>query len=408
MQIVHMADIHLGARPYHYDELKQDIIEAFRISIEYVLRVKPDALIIAGDLFDRPRIDHSIIIDAMTQIRMIADRGIKVILAHGEHDTPGRRDKTILELLAMAIDNVYAPRPSGSVEEVVRNSTIRLERGVVSVYKFYKVHIERQRSFARTLLPAYKKYLHGMSKPRVFVAHIGVEGPLPPDATIVNVNDLPDIEYAALGHHHGRWIRRNDSGGPILTVYPGSLYPLNIREARSKHVRGPILIDLSGDEPVIQEEFNIEISKHYVLGEMEVNDLVVAKKRINTLIAKYSNNTIKTIIHLPLAIHPSLQRTRVEETVSNIAKKHGVLIIPHIRRIQQVATEKERIVLEPILDPIEIIRKTYNVSKHTAELIIELKDALVTGDSERATKIIEELTDRGELLKIARNKRWLK
>ncbi len=412
MQIVHLADTHLGARPYHYQELEEDVLRAFEEAIDYVVETRPDALLVAGDFFDKPRMSHEVIIYTLNQLRRVTSKGTPVILAHGEHDTPGRRDRTLLELLAEAEEKVYAPRPAGSsVEEIVSKSIIRLDKGTVAVYRFNKAPIEAQRRYNQRILPAYEAALRAVEKPRVFLAHIGVEGPLPPDASNANVSDLPSVEYAALGHHHGRWIHRGENQGPRLAVYTGSLYPLNIREARSQHTRGPILVDLSGDEPVIQEEYKVEVAKHIVLREVEVPDSTSVRKRLEPIVSKAVNREGRIVVHLPLAVYPAVPRARVENAVADLAKRHGVIIVPHIRRVQAGgpsggAREGER--GEPVLDPVQIIVSAYGVSKATAELILELKNALVEGNQERAGEIIEELASRGELVEVARKKRWLR
>ncbi|MCE4619564.1 MAG: hypothetical protein F7C33_00910, partial [Desulfurococcales archaeon] len=214
-----------------------------------------------------------------------------------------------------------------------------------------------------------------------------------------------------LGHHHGRWIHRGENQGPRLAVYTGSLYPLNIREARSQHTRGPILVDLSGDEPVIQEEYKVEVAKHIVLREVEVPDSTSVRKRLEPIVSKAVNREGRIVVHLPLAVYPAVPRARVENAVADLAKRHGVIIVPHIRRVQAGgpsggAREGER--GEPVLDPVQIIVSAYGVSKATAELILELKNALVEGNQERAGEIIEELASRGELVEVARKKRWLR
>ena len=101
----------------------------------------------------------------------------------------------------------------------------------------------------------------------------------------------------------------------------------------------------------------------------------------------------------------------MENAVADLAKRHGVIIVPHIRRVQAggpPSGDQDRGGGEPVLDPVQIIVSTYGVSKATAELILELKKALVEGNQERAGEIIEELASRGELVEVARKKRWLR
>ncbi|MCE4600030.1 MAG: metallophosphoesterase family protein [Desulfurococcales archaeon] len=408
MQLIHLADTHVGARPYHLDRLQRHVMEAFNKAVEYILEVKPGLVVVAGDLLDRPRPENEVFIHVLRSLKEIAGRGVKVILAHGEHDTPGRRDRTMLEVIAEAVEGVYAPRPGGSsVEERVAASILELGGATVGVYQFYKTHIENQRAFAQKLLPLYGRMLAARRKPRVFVAHIGLEGALMPDAAVANVRDLPRVEYAALGHHHGRWIIRPEEG-PSLAVYPGSLYPLNVREARSQHKRGPILVDLSGDEPVIQEEYGVVVAKHIVAPETRLEDPLHVEARLREAVAralKGRRGVEEAVVHLPVALAPSVPRARVESSVSRVSRALGVVVVPHIHRL--VYGVQERVagdVVEAGLDPVELVKRLYGVGDETARLVIALKDALASGDVEEANSIIDRLAEKGELLRIAREK----
>lgn len=406
MQIIHASDTHLGARPYGIPQLRDHVLEAFNKLIEYVVEAKPDFLVISGDVLDRPKPETEIIHYLVRKLKEVTRHGVKVVLAHGEHDTPSRRDKTNLEVIAEALDGVYAPRVSGeSLEERVSRSILRFDEGTIAVYQFIKAHPDRQREYASLILPLYSRALDKINGVKLFVAHIGIEGVLFDNATHANIRDLPKADYAALGHHHGRWYwRREGDAGPKLAVYPGSLYPLNIREVRSDTKRGPLLVDLSSDEPVIQEEYEIEVAKHVVVGpvRIEANKYLEAKRRLVELVERQIRGLSgEVIVHAEVKIGPGVSRSRVDSIVAEAAKNLGVLIVPKIETTHSIRGVAGREVSIAGINPVEIIKASYGVSQETAELILALKDALSSGDLETAEKIIDELTTKGELLKIA-------
>ncbi len=399
MQVVHLADLHVGAKPYGVEEIRELVFEAFDRAIDYVLEARPDALLVAGDLFHRPRPEHETVIHVLRRMREVVDHGIRVVAAHGEHDTPGHRDQTLLELLSEALPGFYAPRPRDSpVEEWPHRSLVRVAGGSVLVYPFVKTSPDRQRRLAEGLLPRYRALAGSLPGPRVFLAHMGVDPALPGEASVAGVPDLPPVEYAALGHHHARWIARPDEG-PKLAVYPGSLFPLTIREAYNTHPRGPLLVDLSGDEPVIQEEARVEVARVVVTGEV----LVPEASRARRLLLQAVSGAVgarggRVIVHVRVRAAPGVPRGSIERAAAHAAKTLGVIVIPHVERAT-AGTEAGGRGLELVgaLDPVEVIARKYRVSRETARLVLDLKDALVRGDHEEARRIIDELASRGEL-----------
>jgi len=106
-----MADVHLGARKYGERAFYEDIFQAFEESVEEIVKDRVRALVIAGDLFDSPHPDNATLAFALRKLRELTSRGVKVIAARGEHDTPGRREPSPLDVLAEALEGFHAPQP---------------------------------------------------------------------------------------------------------------------------------------------------------------------------------------------------------------------------------------------------------------------------------------------------------
>ena len=96
MKIAHLADIHLGFRQYHrltpngINQREADVANAFRTVIDQVIEAKPDAVLIAGDLFHAVRPTNAAIIFAFRQFQRLREAlpGAPVVVIAGNHDTP--------------------------------------------------------------------------------------------------------------------------------------------------------------------------------------------------------------------------------------------------------------------------------------------------------------------------------
>ena len=109
MRIAHLADAHLGFRQFPrvdadgVNRREMDVALAFRLAVGQVIERKPDAVVIAGDLFHTVRPTNRAIIEAFTQLQRLrrALPGAPVVLIAGNHDTPRSLEAgSILTLMA--------------------------------------------------------------------------------------------------------------------------------------------------------------------------------------------------------------------------------------------------------------------------------------------------------------------
>jgi DNA repair exonuclease SbcCD nuclease subunit len=92
IQVLLTADNHLdppavmfGPRRY---ERKMDFLRCFEAVVNYALDNHPDLFLIAGDLFDHMQPRNPTRAQAMNYFRTLYEKGIKVFLISGHHDTP--------------------------------------------------------------------------------------------------------------------------------------------------------------------------------------------------------------------------------------------------------------------------------------------------------------------------------
>lgn len=96
MRLAHLADPHLGFRQFHrqnsagINQREADVALAFRAAVEGVIAERPDAVVVAGDLFHAVRPTNAAIVFAFRQFQRLREAlpAAPVILIAGNHDTP--------------------------------------------------------------------------------------------------------------------------------------------------------------------------------------------------------------------------------------------------------------------------------------------------------------------------------
>jgi exonuclease SbcD len=109
VRIVHLADTHLGYRAYHrvtrdgVNLRERDVARAFREAVDRTIELRPELVVVAGDVFDRVRPSNAAITDAFAQFARLraALPDTPVVVIAGNHDTPRSADVgNILRLFA--------------------------------------------------------------------------------------------------------------------------------------------------------------------------------------------------------------------------------------------------------------------------------------------------------------------
>jgi len=112
---VHVADLHLGYAQYNLDVRREDFNAAFREVVDKTVELKPDFMIIAGDIFEQARPSNITLEAAITNFRRLRDAQIPVLVVDGSHDSaPNVITGTILNPLDSAGLVYYLPRHEGA------------------------------------------------------------------------------------------------------------------------------------------------------------------------------------------------------------------------------------------------------------------------------------------------------
>ncbi|HEY0793894.1 MAG TPA: DNA repair exonuclease [Chthoniobacterales bacterium] len=86
MKIYHVADIHLGRRRLDGRLPDSDLADAFSFIADQAVQEGADALLIAGDLFDRPQVEPPHLRQAQRILARLKTANIPVIAIEGNHD----------------------------------------------------------------------------------------------------------------------------------------------------------------------------------------------------------------------------------------------------------------------------------------------------------------------------------
>jgi DNA repair protein SbcD/Mre11 len=100
VRLVHLSDLHLGYRQYQrqtpagINQREADVAAVFRNVIERVIALKPDVVLLAGDIFHNVRPPNPAILHAFQQLSRLTEALPEaiVIMIAGDHDTPRSRE----------------------------------------------------------------------------------------------------------------------------------------------------------------------------------------------------------------------------------------------------------------------------------------------------------------------------
>jgi exonuclease SbcD len=198
VRLVHLADLHVGARQYQrltpagINQREADVAAAFTRAIDKIISIAPDLVLIAGDFFHQVRPANPAILHAFAQMSRLVralPESIVAIVA-GNHDTPRSRDTVcILRLFSQLGIHVVDGEPR----------QLRFEDRSLSL-----LCVPDSPRLDVELTP------DPTSRLNVLVAHGEVRGLLPDvaghqrAALVLEPEDVsrPEWDYVALGHWH--------------------------------------------------------------------------------------------------------------------------------------------------------------------------------------------------------------
>ena len=250
MRLAHISDLHLGKRVNEFSMLEDQryIVK----QIESILEEETaDAVLIAGDVYDKPVPPGEAVRLFDGFLTALADRGIHVFVISGNHDSP---ERIAFGSRLMEKSRVYmAPVYDGHVNPI----ELRDAYGSVYVYMLPFIKpavvkkcwpeekIETYEDAVGCAVAHMKEEAFVPEARNVLVAHQLVIGASRCDSEEVSVGGLDqvsaglfrDFDYTALGHIHGP----QNAGGERIR-YCGS--PLKYSFSEAGHVKSVTIVDL--------------------------------------------------------------------------------------------------------------------------------------------------------------------
>ena len=212
MKLIHLSDLHLGKRVSEFSMLEDQ-----RYILEEILRIidgeRPDAVLIAGDIYDKPVPPAEAVGLFDDFLVRLARRETQVVIISGNHDSPERIafGARLMDRSGIHLSPVY----DGHVEPVALED----EHGTVNIYMlpFLKpAHVRRFfpeeeiDSYTDALRTAVRAMEIDPAARNVLVTHQFVTGAARCDSEDISVGGTDNVDvtafdgfdYVALGHIH--------------------------------------------------------------------------------------------------------------------------------------------------------------------------------------------------------------
>ncbi|GAA0312559.1 exonuclease SbcCD subunit D [Oceanobacillus oncorhynchi subsp. oncorhynchi] len=278
MKLIHTADWHLGklVQGVYMTEDQACILDQF---VEAVEKENPDAVIIAGDLYDRavPPVEAVDLLDK-TLDRIVNQLGIPVLAIAGNHDSPGRlhfgsrlmkeKGYHIIGQLSESIQPVVLSDEFG---EVHFHLIPYADPSVVKAL-FQEGDIRNHQDANAFLVKQIKENMDEAAR-HVYVGHAFVtpfgeteentsdsERPLSiGGAEHVDAHLFTDFHYTALGHLHQAHHVLDEK-----IRYSGSILKYSLSEEH--HQKGYLVVELG-------EEGNVQVEKKKLIPKREIRSI---------------------------------------------------------------------------------------------------------------------------------------
>ena len=264
---VHAADLHLGYSQYGLEARRQDFDDAFRELVDRTIELKPDFMIIAGDLFHQARPSNHTLENTIRSFKRLKDAGIPVLTVDGSHDSaPNTITSTILYPLDSAGLIVHLPRHQGACWS---------KSDCCYVYGIPTYHNRHKTQEALPKFMAENPPTPNAAVANIFVFHGALDLPSvkgPFEAEILP-EELPNgFCYYAAGHVHKRFLGKLKDG---ILVYSGCTETVGYDEA--SYPKGFFHVKVDEKGQVETEPIELTSPRRFVIAEQDFTGMQSAK-----------------------------------------------------------------------------------------------------------------------------------
>jgi len=391
---VHVADLHLGYAQYNLDVRREDFENAFKEVVDKTIELKPDFMIIAGDLFHHARPSNVTLETTISNFRRLRDAGIPALTVDGGHDSaPNIVTGTILNPLDRAGLIHYLPRHESACW---RNESCYV----------YGVPNFRTKTRTEEQLPIFLEQNKPSPDPtlfNIFLFHMALDLPYiekPPQMEIeASPEIMPDgFNYFAGGHVHQPSINKFKNG---LLVYSGCTETVNYDDAKID--KGFYHVEVNEKGVPKLNRIKLETTRKFVVLEPDYTGMLPAKITEEAVKLVEEKDEEGAIIVLILRGELPAEANRAEVDLAQIreAAKKALLVYPTLRMHEtEVPEEVIRSIFEGGLKDLktkafeyflQIFAERYSreEAEKIAKLAVNILEPLTRKDEDRVKKEME-------------------
>ena len=391
---VHVADLHLGYAQYNLDVRREDFENAFKEVVDKTIELKPDFMIIAGDLFHHARPSNVTLETTITNFRRLRDASIPVLTVDGGHDSaPNIVTGTILNPLDRAGLIHYLPRHEGASW---RNESCYV----------YGVPNFRTRTRTEEQLPIFfeqNKPSPDLSLFNIFLFHMALDLPYIEKPPQMEVEASPEImpdgfNYFAGGHVHQPSINKFKNG---LLVYSGCTETVNYDDAKIE--KGLYHVEVNEEGVPKINRIKLETTRKFVVLEPDYTGMLPAKITESAVKLVKEKDEEGAIIVVVLKGELPAEANRAEVDLAQIreAAQKALLVYPTLRMHEtEVSEELIRSIFEGGLKDLktkafeyflQIFAERYSreEAEKIARLALNILEPLTRKDEDRVKKEME-------------------
>ena len=374
MKIIHLADLHIGKRVNEFSMIDDQKYILNQI-LEIIDKEKPDAVIIAGDVYDKqvPSIEAVELLDSF--ISDISKRKTTTFIISGNHDSA---ERLAFGSSLMAMGKIYiSPVYNGKISKY----TLKNDFGSANFYllPFVKPnHVkrffpdEKIESYTDAIRVVVDNLKLDTSEINILIAHQFVTGASRTESEEISVGGLDnvdasvfeDFDYVALGHIH-----RPQKIGTERICYCGT--PLKYSFSEVNDTKSVSIIEINS-----KEDFNLRMIP--LIPKRDMRKIRGTYEELTTK-NSYENTNTDDYIHVTLTdefnVADAIQKLRV--IYKNIMK----LEYDNMRTRESRKINLDDMVIEN-KNPLEIFSEFYKL-QNNKEMNDEQKEII--------KKIMEEV-----------------
>ena len=393
---VHAADFHLGYSQYGLEVRREDFDRAFQELVDKTIELKPDFMIVAGDLFNHARPSNVTLERAIKDFSRLRKAGIPVLAVDGSHDSaPNVVTGTILNPLDSAGLIHYLPRHEGACWR---------KKDCCYVYGVPNFRTRRK---TEELIPAFMEQNKPAPDPElfnIFVLHMALDIPslTPPYMEAEAPPELiPEgFDYYAAGHVHKSYKGRFKTG---LLVYSGSMETVDYEEA--KNDKGFYYVEVDEKGTASPQFMRLESPRKFVVLDQDFTGVNPSKiTELAVQLVRGADEEGVIIVPVLRGVLPA-EATRAEVDVSQLrsAAEKALLVHPVVLlRETEVSEEIVRSIFEAEFKDLktkafeyfmQIFSERYsrNEAEKIARVAVSLIEPLTKKEEEKVKQTFEEL-----------------